>query len=53
MELHNAEFHFHLISMSLMSEDEVLNLIQDSEDAFLSSKINGNVRANFEIIQRV
>lgn len=52
MELHNAEFHFHLISMFLMSEDEVLNLLQASEDAFLSSNLNGNVKADFEIIQR-
>lgn len=52
MELHNAEFHVHLISMFLMSEDEVLNLLQASEDAFLSSNLNGNVKADFEIIQR-
>lgn len=52
MELHNAEFHFHLISMFLMSEDEVINLIQASEDVFLSTDLNGNVVANFEIIQR-
>lgn len=52
MELHNAEFYFHLISMYLMSEDEVLNLIQISEDAILSSNLKGNIKANFEIIQR-
>ena len=52
MELHNAEFYFHLMSMFLMSEDEVLNLLQASEDVFLSSNLKENVKANFEIIQR-
>lgn len=50
-ELHNAEFHFHLISMFLMNEDEVLNLLQASEDVFLSSNLNANVKADFGIIQ--
>lgn len=52
INMHNINFYFRLIATFLMNEDDVLNMIQSMEDAFLASGLKGNGRIDFNIVQR-